>query len=282
MSDPQKLPPQTRMGPVHLRARDLDRALDFYKGLLGMRALRRSGNEVVLGADEPMVRLTHDPAAPRRPPGTTGLYHVAFLLPQRRDLARVLEHFSVFRQPLQGAADHLVSEALYLADPEGNGIEIYVDRPREAWTWADGRLHMTTAMLDIEDLLSTAGDEAWSGMPDGARVGHVHLQVASAPQALTFYRDMLGFDLTTTYGDQAVFLSAGGYHHHLAANSWESAGAPRPPKGAAGLADYAILLPTREAVEEAAKRVATYVDGRDGDDVLVGDPSGNVARLTSG
>lgn len=276
-----KLPDATRMGFVHLRVRDLPRALDFYKGMLGMRVLQQEGNTVTLGADEPIVRLTGDPTAPERPPFATGLYHVAILLPERKHLARILEHFSVFRQPLSGAADHLVSEALYLSDPEGNGIEIYTDRPRDSWTWHEGSVHMTTAMLDIDGLLKEAGDTAWNGMPEGTRVGHVHLMVASAPQTLTFYRDLVGFDLTTAFSTQAVFLSAGGYHHHLGANTWESAGAPPPPAGSAGLVETRILLPTKADVEAAATRLENYGIEREGEDVLLLDPSGIRLRFTT-
>lgn len=274
--------PDLSMGPVHLRVRDLARALDFYKGMLGMRVLRQSGGFVELGADAPIIRLTGDADAPPRPPRSPGLYHVAILLPSRAQLARILEHFSVFRQPLEGAADHLVSEALYLSDPEGNGIEIYADRPRETWTWNDGRLHMTTAVLDIEGLLKEAGDEAWNGLPEGTRVGHVHLQVGFVPQALTFYRDLLGLDLTTTYGQEAIFLSAGGYHHHVAANAWGTQGALPAPDGVLGLIESTLILPGREVVDAAGARLATYVESHEENgDVVVRDPSGNRLRLTA-
>lgn len=272
------LPPGTRMGPIHLRVRDLDRALDFWKGLLGMRALRRAGETVELGADAPVVRLTGDPRAPPRPPHAPGLYHVAILLPGREHLARFVEHASAFRIPLQGGADHLVSEALYLGDPEGNGIELYADRPAAEWEYREGQLQMGTAPLDIEDLLSQAGTDAWDGTPAGTRVGHVHLQVADVPAAAAFYRDAVGFEPTATMGDQAVFLSAGGYHHHLGANSWASRGQALPPENAAGLVAYEIHVPDADALGQAEARLAAHGASREADAVTLRDPMSG-ARL---
>lgn len=276
--DPPRLPPQTSMGPVHLRVRDLDLALDYYEGMLGMRALEKRPEGAVLGSDHPILRLTGDPDAPRRALRTTGLYHVAILLPTRADLARILEHFSAFRQPLDGAADHLVSEALYMSDPEGNGIEVYADRPRSGWRWEDGKLQMSTTAIDIAGLLAEAGDEEWKGMPDGTRVGHVHLNVGDVPAAERFYRD-LGFDLTTRYGAEASFLSAGGYHHHLAVNGWAGRGAAPPPPGSAGLVEYVVRVGDDAALDRLGDRLPKA--RREGRDVVVEDPSRNVVRLVA-
>jgi catechol 2,3-dioxygenase len=266
------------MGPVHLRVRDIDAARDFYGGMLGMRVIASRGDELTLGADVPLVRITGDADAPLRPLRATGLYHVAILLPERRYLGRILEHFSAFRQALDGAADHLVSEALYLSDPEGNGIEIYVDRPRATWQWADGNLQMASKVIDIHSILSEAGDEGWNGVPHSTVVGHVHLQVADIPSTEVFYRDLLGFDITTRYGDQATFLAAGGYHHHLGANTWGSHNAPPPPARSTGLVEYTIHV--RQALDALRQRLDAE-EHPDGRGLLLVDPSGNRVRVVA-
>ena len=275
-----KLPDAAGIGGVTLRVADLDRALAFYGRGLGLRVHARDEREATLGADAPFLRLVADPGAPPRPPGTSGLYHVAYLLPTRRDLARALRHLAESRWPLEGASDHLVSEALYLSDPEGNGIEVYADRPRDQWRASPGGgVEMTTTMMDVEGVLAL-DDGAWSGFPGGARVGHVHLQVGDVPAAEAFYR-ALGFDLTTRYGAQASFLSAGGYHHHVAVNSWAGRGAPPPPEGARGLVEYVVRVPDRGAVDAAAERLAGYAPRREGEDLVVRDPGGNVVRVSA-
>lgn len=278
MSPDEKLPPQASLGEVELRVRDLDRALDFYQGTLGMRVLDRRAGAATVGGDAPLVRLAGDPDAPERPPRAAGLYHVAILLPSRAHLARILEHFAVFRVPLTGAADHLVSEALYLEDPEGNGLEIYADRPRHDWRWDGPSLHMATRVLDVDDLLAAAGGDGWTGVPDGTTVGHVHLQVGDVRAAEAFYRDVVGFDLTARYGEDATFLSAGGYHHHVAANAWGTRGGPPAREGAAGLVAWTIRAGDQAAVDALAARA--LVEPERGAAVLR-DPAGNVVRVVA-
>jgi catechol 2,3-dioxygenase len=191
---------------------------------------------------------------------------------------------------LQGAADHLVSEALYLADPEGNGIELYRDRPREEWIRDAGGVRMATDPLDVEALLAEGGaaSEPWAGLPEGTRMGHIHLRVAEIPATERFYRDVLGFDLTARYGDSASFFSAGGYHHHIAANTWGSAGAPPLPAGALGLREFTVALPNQAELKRVAARIQAAgipmdetADGMDktADGILVKDPAGNLLHL---
>ena len=271
--------PETRMGPVHLTVSDLARSLDFYRSALGLEVQDEDGGRAVLGAGKTELLVLHE--QPGAPPadGHTGLFHFALLLPDRASLARFLAHAARERVPLQGLSDHDVSEAIYLGDPDHHGIEIYADRPRERW---EGQVmqRMTTLPLDTQSLLGELEDpqsEPFEGLPDGTTMGHVHLRVADIPATLAFYRDLLGFELMAEYGDQAAFLAAGGYHHHLGANTWESLGAPPPPPGSAALRHATIVLPGRPdrdrllaLVEESGQDVEEIEEGP-----LVRDPSGN-------
>lgn len=271
--------PETILGPVHLTVADLDRAMAFYGGVLGLRARGRDGAAVLTAdGDTPLAVLHVRPGARPRPPRTTGLYHYALLLPTRADLARTLLRLSERRYPLEGASDHLVSEALYLPDPDGNGIEIYADRPREAWPTRHGRLQMASEPLEAQDLLrEVAGNPPWQGLAPGTRVGHVHLHVAHLASAEAFYRDVLGFDLMLRFGASAAFLSVGGYHHHIGLNTWAGVGAPPPPPDAAGLRFFTLRLEDeREGAEMSARlaRAGATAQAQDGG-LLVRDPSGN-------
>lgn len=274
---PTKLPPEARMGAVTLAVRDLERSLRYYTDTLGFRALEQTGDHAVLGADKPLLRLVAEPDAKPRPRGVSGLYHVAYLVPTRADLGRLIAKVIEARTPVQGASDHLVSEALYLGDPDGHGIEVYRDRPRSEWPVANGRLHMATEPMDVEAVLASANGTRYEGLPRGSVVGHVHLNVGDVEDAETFYRDGVGFDVTTHY-PMAAFLSAGGYHHHLAVNAWEGVGAPPAPKGTVGLREYELLVPTSEALDDAAKRLGVDVS----DSAVARDPSGNTLRVRVG
>lgn len=222
------LPSGTHMGSVTLAVADLAASARFYDEVLGLRWLEGNDQQAVMGvAGTPLVRLEASEASPR-PRGSPGLYHIALLLPDRAALAVWLRHAIDAKVRLQGAADHLVSEAIYLADPEGNGIEVYRDRPRDAWTWDASGVHMTTDPLDADGLLAEAtgsgasgsGAVAWEGAPAGTTIGHVHLQVADLEVATRFHTLGLGFEVTTASYPGARFLSAGGYHHHVAVNVW--------------------------------------------------------------
>jgi catechol 2,3-dioxygenase len=274
----------TTVGPVHLAVAELERSLAFYRHVLGLDVLERDGPRGVLGAGgTTLLVLVEEPGA-RPAPRSTGLFHFALLVPARADLARWLAHAVRERVPLQGLSDHFVSEAAYLADPDLHGIEVYADRPRERWEGQVERL--TTLPLDVESLLGELDDPhtaPFEGLAPGTVMGHVHLQVASLPQAVAFYRDVLGFDLMATYGDQAAFLAAGGYHHHVGANVWNSAGASPPPPGAAALRRATIVLPDAAERDRVAARAADAgVPVEEADDgVLVRDPSGIALHLAA-
>ncbi|MBN1666612.1 MAG: VOC family protein, partial [Anaerolineales bacterium] len=222
------LSPETTPGRVVLAVPDLDRSLDFYQNVLGFRLHHQEGQVATLGAGQAdLLELQADPSF-RRLKGTTGLYHFAILVPTRRDLAFVLRRIAETETPVSGFADHLVSEAIYLPDPDGNGIEIYCDRPSDTWRGPNGNLRMGTEPLDLGDLLAevTGENPSWDGLPTGTRLGHVNLHVADLEAAIDFYREALGLDLVMRYGPGAAFLSAGGYHHHVGINTWNGEGAP--------------------------------------------------------
>jgi catechol 2,3-dioxygenase len=269
------------VGPVALNVADLAAAVPFYRAL-GLRVGRQEGTSAALGAGGEDLLLLEERSGAPRPRRATGLYHFAILVPTRRDLARALRHLAEAQVPFQGFADHLVSEAIYLADPEGNGIEIYRDRPREEWVYDGGRLRMTTDPLDVDGLLrELEGDrEPWQGLPPGTKMGHVHLRVSDLAVAEAFYRDVLGLDLTTRYGSAASFLSKGGYHHHIGLNTWESLGAPAPPAEAPGLRRFRLHLPAGEVSRiraVAEERGITGEETRDG--MILRDPAGNAVEV---
>lgn len=281
-----EIAPETRMGAVELTVADLDRTLDYWQDEIGLRVLERGDGRASLGTDTAVLRFVEEPGA-RPDTGYTGLYHVALLVPDRPSLARWLAHAARDKVGLTGLSDHAVSEAIYLRDPDHHGIEIYADRPRELW---DGKVNelMTTMPLDVENLLGELQDpaaEAFDGLPDGTVVGHTHLRVAEVDPTIAFYRDVLGFPLMAEFQAMAAFLSAGGYHHHVGANVWESAGAAPAPPGTATLQHAEILLPDRDELDRVVARVADAgqePEPRD-DGVLVRDPSGNGLLLaTSG
>lgn len=243
-----RLPPDARIGRVDLTVHDLEGELKFYETILGLRVLDRQGNVAHLGTDTPIVALHEDATAIRRPRSAAGLYHMAILVPTRAALGGVLRRLVDHRWPLEGASDHHVSEALYLSDAEGNGIEVYADRPRSVWQH-DGKIHMTTGPMDVQSVIAEA--PAAAAPPPGTIMGHVHLQVGDVPTAEAWYRETLGLDLTARYGGQASFLSVGGYHHHLGMNAWQSRGAPPAKDGETGLKSYTFAVPGLHKAHEA-------------------------------
>jgi catechol 2,3-dioxygenase len=281
-----RLHPDTTVGTVHLTVADLDRSVRFYADALGLRAHARDGDRAALGAgDEDLLVLVEEPGA-RPVQGHTGLFHFALLVPARADLARWLAHAARTRVPLTGLSDHLVSEAIYLRDPDGHGIEVYADRPRE--TWADGGVvRMATLPLDTDDLLRALpegpADAAFTGPAPGTRMGHVHLHVADIPAAEAFYAGVLGLDVTARYGTDATFMSAGGYHHHVGANVWAGRGATPPPPGSAALRHATLVLPDAAERDRVAARVADAGQEPQAADggLLVRDPSQNALLLTA-
>lgn len=260
-SDVPTMSPDLTLGPVHITVADLDRSIDFYERAIGLRLRNRAPDQAMLGAGESDLLGLHAVPGARPSHGYSGLFHFALLVPERADLARWLAHAVSDGVHLTGMADHFVSEAIYLDDPDGHGIEIYWDRPREVWA---GRVaeRMTTLPLDVEDLLNELdGDDSQLGdgaflAPTGTLMGHVHLRVSDIAASTAFYRDVLGFDLMASFGSQAAFLSAGGYHHHIGANTWGSAGAGQSPDGVATLRHMTLQLPTSAEVERVAERAA--------------------------
>lgn len=278
-----ELPASTTVGAVHLTVADLDRSIDYYGHAVGLDVLEHDSGSASLGCGErELVCLVQERGAqPAR--GHTGLYHFALLLPARVDLARWLAHAVRDHVALVGLSDHFVSEALYLSDPDEHGIEIYWDRPRGLW---EGRVadRMTTLPLDVDSLLSELQDprkEPFDALPSGTVMGHVHLKVARVDETIAFYRDVLGFALMAQLGPYAAFLSAGGYHHHIGANTWESAGATPPPPGSAALRHATIVLPDageRDRVLERADR-GGQAPKHDASGPVIRDPSGNMLAL---
>ena len=253
-----RLPDRTHIGSVRLQVADLDRSLEYYQQVLGLRVLSRGPQEAALGADgasRPLIVLAEQRGVQPVPRGgLLGLYHFAVLLPDRAALGRFIAHLSALGVHA-GSADHAVSEAIYLTDPDGLGIEVYADRPRAAWrSDSTGQLFMTTAPLDVRSLVAASGGEPWTGMPAGTTIGHVHLHVGDLGAAEAFYHQALGFDKVVWTFPGALFLSAGGYHHHLGTNVW-SAG---PPAGDhhARLLSWDLVVPRRIDAEAAARSLA--------------------------
>ena len=270
------------LGPVHLKVIDLERVGDFYTDQLGLVTLAERGREHWLGvADRPLLVLHGDPNLSPKPPRTTGLYHFALLHPDRGALGQSLRRLLEAKVPLQGGADHLVSEAIYLADPEGNGIELYRDRPRDAWPYSNGELQMATDPLDWDGVMAAASTESTKTMSEGTIMGHVHLHVARLQEGERFYGEVLGFNHVLRYGRAASFYSVGGYHHHIGFNTWAGEGAPAPPEGSAGLDHFTMLLPSAQALGSLADRLKEKgIDHRtEPGALLAADPSGNRVRI---
>jgi catechol 2,3-dioxygenase len=274
--------PGASPGPVTLTTANLERAVDFYTGNLGMKLRRRNAGTAHLGAGEAdLLILTEDPEAVRYP-RTTGLYHFAVLLPTRASLARALRRLAETRTPIQGAADHLVSQAIYLADPDGNGIELYRDRPRDQWTFDGEFIRMASDPLDLESLLAEA-ERSDPSLPPATTMGHIHLQVGDLPASEKFYRDVLGMRLMAHFGRSASFLSAGGYHHHIGINNWAGTGLKAPPDNAIGLREFVLTVPDTAELDrlttDLSLRKIVFEQTPAG--LLLRDPSQNKLRITT-
>jgi catechol 2,3-dioxygenase len=254
--NPQQLPfaltRPAHVEHVKLVVTDLDVVSRYYETVIGLRVLEDGQHRRVLGVGEQaLLTLVHEPQARRAPRNAAGLFHTAFLVPDRPALAHWLAHAADLNLRLEGASDHLVSEALYLADPEGNGIEIYRDRQPEEWQFnADGTVQMATERLDLRGLVANAPGERWNGMAEGTAIGHIHLQVGDLPQAESFYRDVMGLKVMARYPG-ASFFATGGYHHHVAANIWNSRNALPRAEGMTGLAGYTLRFKDEEALSTA-------------------------------
>lgn len=272
--------PTVFVGEVNINVKNLESAVSFYQQMIGFQVLEKSHQRAVLTADgqTPLLTLEQPANVIAKEKRTTGLYHFAILLPSRADFAAFLRHLLQTGYPL-GAADHYVSEALYLNDPDGNGIEVYRDRPSHEWTWKNGLVEMATEQLDVEAILAESNGQ-WSGLPAGTVMGHIHLHVADLPTVEEFYTNGLGFNVVSYY-PQAVFLSSGGYHHHIAINTWQGVGAKRPAQNSVGLNWFSILYPdaaARDAVVKKLQQLGAPVE-EESAYYLTSDPSGNRIRL---
>lgn len=277
-------PAPIRPGSVTLIVRDLAKVARFYQEIIGLRRLDDDGDVARLGVGgRPLLVLREHKAATLQPTGFAGLFHTALLLPGRADLGAWLAHALKERVVIDGASDHKVSEALYLSDPEGNGIEVYADRPRHTWKWIGDQVVMTTDPLDVRGLIAagSAISDRGSQMPDGTSVGHIHLRVGGIPEAKRFYCDVLGFDVTNRRTG-ATFYATGDYHHHIATNTWHSRNAPRRSGTTTGLAALALLARDGLAFDAAAERLLTAGGRRRDTTIEAEDPWGNLVLLSQG
>jgi len=280
-----RLPAATRVGRVKLQVADLARSVAYYRDVIGLRVLHESKGSATLGGhddDTPLLELHERKGArpvPRR--GLLGLYHFAILLPDRASLGRLLQHLAELGVN-PGMSDHFVSEAIYLQDPDNLGIEVYVDRPRSEWQKEDGQLRMTTIPLDARGVLQAGVGQRFTGAPAGTTIGHVHLHVGDIDRAATFYHDALGLDKTVWNYPGALFLSAGGYHHHLGTNTW-ARGAPSASGDDAHLMEWELVVPRPADVDAAASSLQArgQTVERDGNAVVVRDPWGTQLRVRS-
>ncbi|MFY9679375.1 VOC family protein [Glutamicibacter protophormiae] len=279
-----KLPEQLSMNAVQLKVGDLDTMSTYYQQALGLEVLKESAAGTSLGRGaETLVQLTPAPGLQLPARGEAGLFHTALLFKTQADLAATVLTAAQYNQSsFVGSSDHLVSEAFYFTDPEGNGIELYFDRPRETWTWTGDQVSMDTIYLDPNNYLNThLTEEAVTGQKQvGADVGHVHLQVGDVATAHQFYVQTLGFDQTAALGNQALFVSAGGYHHHMAMNVWNSRGAG-PRKDTLGLGEVLINVPTQDEIGKIAERLdfAGVQNHHTGSELQFKDPWNNQLRV---
>jgi catechol 2,3-dioxygenase len=279
-----RLPEQARIGRVRLQVSDLTQSVPYYTDVLGFTASIREGGVAVLATADgvPLVEL-HERKGSRPVPrhGRLGLYHFAILLPDRQALGRFIAHLAEVGA-YAGSADHLVSEALYVTDPDGLGIEVYADRPRAQWKTNGREIAMATQPLDLRALVRAGGGERWAGMPAGTTIGHVHFHVATLSEAAAFYHSVLGFDKVVWSYPGALFFSVGGYHHHVGTNTW-AAGAPVATPQDARLIEWELRLPAADDIASAATSAARagYEIGEAGDDRLITNPSGITVRLTT-
>lgn len=274
--------PITFISHVQLKVQNLERASAFYQEIIGFKVLEQSENIVHLTADGKTVLLSIEQPSNILPKQerTTGLYHFAILLPKRSDLANIVQHL-VDAGIRLGSADHLVSEALYLSDPDGNGIEIYADREPSEWTWQGDTVDMVTDPLNFPDLLASKDQSPWTGLPSGTVMGHIHLHVSELNNTEEFYTKGLGFEIVNRYGAQALFISDGKYHHHIGLNTWNGVGAPTPSPDSVGLESFTLTL----SDEDKRNKLVTQLNNigaeviQDDDSVTVLDPSGNRIHL---
>lgn len=270
--------PNTYVGHVRIKVQDLQRSLQYYQEVIGFQILERTDTSAKLTTDgkSSVLSLEQPDNALPKEGKTTGLYHFALLLPSRSDLANIVRHFAQLGIRI-GSSDHLVSEALYLSDPDGNGIEIYADRPASVWSWVNEEVQMAVDPLNFEDLLAENPQASWTGLPADTVMGHIHLHVSELKKTEEFYTKGLGFEVVNRFGTRALFISTGKYHHHIGLNTWNGVGAPPPPANSVGLESFTLILPSDEARKQVVsdlKQIGAAVV-EDGDAWVTTDPSGN-------
>lgn len=277
-------PPAVYVSHVKLDVSSMKDALAFYNGLLGFSVLEKNDREAHLTVDGKTSFLTLNiPDSPIEKKKTTGLYHFAILLSERSDLAALVIHLARNNLPI-GAADHSVSEAIYFNDPDGNGIEVYVDRDPKTWVWVGGDVQMTTEPLDFEGIGKTLdSDQRWERMPESAVMGHLHLHVSDLTPAVPFYIKGLGLQIVSQLGGSAVFMSTNGYHHHVAVNVWNGTGAPQPEPGSVGLNTFTLVYPDHGTLNATVDRLREmeYEVYEEEDLIFSLDPSGNKIVMTA-
>lgn len=270
--------PITFVGQVNLKVQNLERSLAFYQEVIGFRVLEQTERSANLTADGKTVLLSiqqPNHVVPKQG-RTTGLYHFALLLPRRSDLAKIVQYFMEIGLHF-GSSDHLVSEALYLSDPDGNGIEIYIDRDPSEWDWEHGEVEMAVDPLNFTDLLAGGKQQPWKGLPAETVIGHIHLHVSELEKTEEFYIKGLGFEVVNRYGTKALFISDSKYHHHIALNTWNGLGAPRPSPNSVGLESFTLMLPNEEKrnkIIAQLKNIGASVT-KENDSFVTSDPSGN-------
>lgn len=275
--------PITFVGHVKVKVESLERSLKFYQDILGFDVLEKTASTAKLTTDDKtsILSLEQPENVIPKQGRTTGLYHFAILLPERKDLANIVVHL-VENSIRFGSSDHLVSEALYLNDPDGNGIEIYIDRDPSKWEWHGTQVGMDTIPLNFEDLLkSIEPGKSWKGMPEGTVMGHIHLHVSDLKKTEEFYVKGLGFEVVLRYGGQALFMSTGKYHHHIGANTWNGAGAPTPAENSVGLESYTLIYANEEARQNTINNLRQIgaVVKEENNQIFTQDPSGNRIEL---
>ncbi|WP_245630329.1 VOC family protein [Amphibacillus sediminis] len=275
--------PATYISHITLKVSDLEQAKQFYQSVLGLTALTQTENKIIFTTDgkQELITLKYDPSYHQAKMKTTGLYHFALLLPSREDLARFLRHLVINDIPI-GASDHLVSEAIYFNDPDGNGIEVYADRPPAQWHWQEEQVKMTVDPLKADELIKLGETlPQWDQIPVGTKLGHIHLHVDDLSKAEHFYVNGLGFNVVSRLGNQALFISTENYHHHIGLNTWNGVGAPPAEQNQVGLDQFSIHYPSTQVLEEVVNqltRIGADVT-RDNDQLWLLDPAQNKVKL---
>ncbi|MED1202375.1 VOC family protein [Heyndrickxia acidicola] len=276
-------PPNIFAASINLIVEDIEKSIVFYQGILGLKILQQFEQKVLLTADgyQPLLTLEQPEGVLPKESRRTGLYHFALLLPNRSELGVFLYHLLRTGYPIQGASYHLVSEAIYLQYPDGNGIEVYADRPSEEWEWTEGQVVMATEPIQAQDLLAQGKEKEWLGLPKDTIMGHIHLHVANLKDAGDFYVSGLGFNIVQKLSNHALFISTGEYHHHIGLNIWNGEGIPAPSKKSAGLHYFTIVLSDKETLNHIISTLSSMKVKiqEENKAYFVHDPSGNLIQL---